>query len=49
MSVMVGKATEIFWENMKVLLFKDEEYKGPIFKNYNIGKKIKGHYIKKLD
>jgi hypothetical protein len=27
---------------MKVLLFKDEEYKGgPIFKNYNISKNLK--------
>jgi hypothetical protein len=34
----VGKTTEIFCENMKVLLFEHEEYKGPIFGNYNIGK-----------
>jgi hypothetical protein len=33
-----GKATEIFCENMKVL-FGNEEYKEPIFENYNIGKK----------
>jgi hypothetical protein len=32
------KATEMFCVNMKVLLFEDEEYKRPIFKNYNIGK-----------
>jgi hypothetical protein len=25
--VAVGKITEIFYENMKVLLFEDEEYK----------------------
>jgi hypothetical protein len=36
----VKKATEIFCGNMKVLLFEDEEYKWPIFGNYNIGKKI---------
>jgi hypothetical protein len=29
----MGKATEIFCENMKVLLFEDEEYKEPIFGN----------------
>jgi hypothetical protein len=34
----MGKTTEIFCENMKVLLFEDEEYKGPIFGNDNIGK-----------
>jgi hypothetical protein len=27
--------------NMKELLFEDEEYKGPIFGNYNIGKKLR--------
>jgi hypothetical protein len=26
---------------MKVLFFEDEEYKGPIFGNYNIGKKLR--------
>jgi hypothetical protein len=26
-----GKTTKIFFGNMIVLLFKDEEYKGPIF------------------
>jgi hypothetical protein len=31
----------IFCENMKVLLLEDEEYKGPIFRNYNIGKKLR--------
>jgi hypothetical protein len=34
---------------MKVLLFKNEEYKWPIFENYNIEKKIKSIYVKKLD
>jgi hypothetical protein len=34
----VEKATEMFCRNMKVLLFEDEEYKRPIFENYNIGK-----------
>jgi hypothetical protein len=29
----VGKSTEIFCGNMKVLLFEDEEYKGPVFGN----------------
>jgi hypothetical protein len=27
----MGKATKMFCGNMKVLLFEDEEYKGPIF------------------
>jgi hypothetical protein len=31
----------IFCENMKVLLFEDEEYKGSIFRKYNIGKKLR--------
>jgi hypothetical protein len=31
---------------MKVLLFDDEKYKGPIFKNYNISKKIERLYVK---
>jgi hypothetical protein len=35
---MAEKATEMFCGNMKVLLFEDEEYKGPIFVNYNIDK-----------
>jgi hypothetical protein len=39
--VAAGKATEIFCENMKVLLFEDEEYKGPIFENYHIGKNLR--------
>jgi hypothetical protein len=34
----MGKSTEIFCANIKVLLFKDEEYKEPIFRNFNIGK-----------
>jgi hypothetical protein len=33
------KATEIFCENMKVL-FEDEEFKGPTFRNYNIGNNL---------
>jgi hypothetical protein len=37
--VTAGKTTEMLCENMKVLLFKDEEYKETIFRNYNIGKK----------
>jgi hypothetical protein len=28
----------MFYENMKVLLFEDEEYKGSIFHTYNIDK-----------
>jgi hypothetical protein len=36
--ICVGKANEIFCENIKILLFEDEEYKGPIPGNYNIGK-----------
>jgi hypothetical protein len=47
--VTVEKIIKIFCGNMKVLLFENEEYKRPIFGNYNIGKKIKSHYIKKLD
>jgi hypothetical protein len=35
----VGKATKIFCGNIKVLLFEDEEYKRPIFENYNIWQK----------
>jgi hypothetical protein len=34
----VKKATKIFYENIKVLLFEYEKYKGLIFKNYNIDK-----------
>jgi hypothetical protein len=34
----VAKTTKIFCGNMNVLLFKDEEYKSSIFKNYNIEK-----------
>jgi hypothetical protein len=44
---VAGKATEVFCGNMKVLMFEDEEYKGPIFENYNIDKKIDGIYVKK--
>jgi hypothetical protein len=39
--VAVGKATKMICGNIKVLLFEDEEYKGPIFENYNIGKKLR--------
>jgi hypothetical protein len=45
--VTAGKTTEMFCGNMKVLLFEDEGYKGPIFRNYNIGKKI-GPLCKKI-
>jgi hypothetical protein len=37
----VGKATEMFCGNMKVLLFEEEGYKGPIFENYNIDKNLR--------
>jgi hypothetical protein len=47
--VAAGKATKIFYKNMKVLLFEDEENKGSIFGNYNISKKIEGLYVKKID
>jgi hypothetical protein len=33
--------TKIFGGNIKVLLFEDEEYKGQIFRNYNIDKKLR--------
>jgi hypothetical protein len=46
--VGTGEAIEIFYRNMKVLLFEDEEYKGLIFKNYNIGKNLRA-FIKKLN
>jgi hypothetical protein len=39
--VATEKATEIFCGNMKVLLFEDEEDKGPIFGNYNIVKNLR--------
>jgi hypothetical protein len=39
--VAVGKTTEMFYGNIKVLLSEDEEYKEPIFRNYNIGKKLR--------
>jgi hypothetical protein len=45
--VAAGKATEIFCGNMKVLLFEDDEYKGPIFGNYNIGKILRAS-VKKI-
>jgi hypothetical protein len=45
--ITAGKSTEIFCRNIKVLLFEDEEYKGPIFENYNIGK-ILSLYVKKI-
>jgi hypothetical protein len=44
--VATGKATGMFYGNIKVLLFEDEEYKGPIFENCNIDKKFKGVYVK---
>jgi hypothetical protein len=31
---------------MKMLLFEDEEYKEPIFGNYNIGKILRAFYVK---
>jgi hypothetical protein len=37
----VGQETEMFCGNMKILLFKNEEYKGPIFRNYNIDKNLR--------
>jgi hypothetical protein len=39
--VATGKATKMFYENMKVLLFKDEEYKWSVFKNNNIDKNLR--------
>jgi hypothetical protein len=46
--VAAEKVTEIFCGNMKVLLFENEEYKGPIFRNYNIGKKnLRASMLKK--
>jgi hypothetical protein len=39
--VAAGKGTEMFCENMKMLLFEDEEYKGTIFENYNIDKNLR--------
>jgi hypothetical protein len=44
--VTAGESTKIFCGNIKLLLFEDEEYKRPIFINYNIGKKIEGLYVK---
>jgi hypothetical protein len=44
----VGNVTEVFYGNIKMLLFGDEEYKGAIFKNYNIDKNLR-LYVKKLD
>jgi hypothetical protein len=35
------KVSEIFCENMKVILFEDEEYKGQIFENYNTSKNLR--------
>jgi hypothetical protein len=34
--LVVVEATQIFCENIKVLLFEDEKYKKLIFENYNI-------------
>jgi hypothetical protein len=39
--VATGKATGMFYGNIKVLLFEDEEYKGPIFENCNIDKNLR--------
>jgi hypothetical protein len=39
--VTAGKVTKIFCGNMKALLFEDEEYKEPIFENYNTDKKLR--------
>jgi hypothetical protein len=39
--VAARKSTEMFCGNIKVLLSEDEEYKEPIFRNYNIGKKLR--------
>jgi hypothetical protein len=43
---VAGKATEMFCGNMKVLLFEDEQYKGPIFGNYNIDKNLRAFIYK---
>jgi hypothetical protein len=37
----MGTAAKMFCGNMKVLLFEDEEYKGPIFGNYSISKNLR--------
>jgi hypothetical protein len=39
--VAAGKTTEMFYGNIKMLLFEDEKYKGSIFGNYNIGKNLR--------
>jgi hypothetical protein len=39
--ITTEKSTEMFCENIKMLLFEDEEYKEPIFENYNIDKKLR--------
>jgi hypothetical protein len=39
--VAAEKATKMFCGNMKVLLFENEEYKLPIFENYNIDKNLR--------
>jgi hypothetical protein len=44
----MGKAIEIFCGNIKLLLFEDEDYKGSIFKNYNIDKNLR-IFMKKID
>jgi hypothetical protein len=43
MRVAAGKTTEMFCasENMKELLFENEEHKGTIFENYNIDKNLR--------
>jgi hypothetical protein len=45
--VAAEKTTEMLCGKMKVLLFEDEEYKRPIFRNYNIGKNL-GSLCKKI-
>jgi hypothetical protein len=37
----VGKESEMFYRNIKILLFEDEEYKISIFINYIIGKNLR--------
>jgi hypothetical protein len=39
--IAAEKSTEMLCGNMKMLLFEDEEYKKPIFRNYNIDKKLR--------
>jgi hypothetical protein len=39
--VEARKTTKMFCGNIKILLFEENEYKGPIFGNYNIGKNLR--------